>query len=166
MTDRETYPRSIVILHWTIVGLIVAQWLSSEGMEDFFRGASDSGVAPGFPGPSLALVHAGVGATILILAISRFIIRMNSDIPPPPRDLNPFLQFVSRLTHYGLYAMLVLLPLSGVASLLINPEAGDVHELLVNVLYALAAAHILGALTHLLILRDGVFWRILPVKNR
>jgi cytochrome b561 len=62
--------------------------------------------------------------------------------------------------------VLVLLPLTGVTSLLITPEAGDVHELLVNVLYALAAAHILGALTHLLILRDGVFWRILPVKNR
>jgi cytochrome b561 len=166
MTDRETYPRPLIILHWLIVALIVAQWLSSEGMEDFFRSAKDSGVAPGFPRPSLAMVHAGIGATILVLAISRLFIRMKSDIPPPPKDLHPILQFISRFTHYGLYAMLILLPLSGVASLLINPEAGDVHELLVNVLYALAAAHILGALTHLLILRDGVFWRILPVKNR
>ena len=166
MTDRETYPRSIVILHWTIVALIVAQWLSSEGMEDFFNGADDTGVAPGLPGPSLALVHAGLGATILILAIARFIIRMNSDIPPPPADLPPILQFFARFTHYGLYAMLVLLPLTGVTSLLVTPEAGDAHEFLVNVLYALAAAHIAGALTHLLILRDGVFWRILPVKNR
>ena len=164
--DRETYPRSLVVLHWTIVALILAQWLSSEGMEGFFRGADDTGIAPGFPGPSLALVHAGGGATILVLAIVRFAIRMRSRIPPPPRDLPPALQFISRFTHYGLYAMLVLLPLSGVVSLLVTPEAGDAHEFLVKVLYALAAAHIAGALTHLLILRDGVFWRILPIVRR
>lgn len=166
MTDRETYPRSIVILHWTIVALILSQLLTADGMEDFFRGPAENGVSPGFPGGGTALIHACVGASILILVVARFIIRMNSPIPPPPSDLPKPLQAVSRITHYALYATLVALPLSGVSALFITPEAGDVHEALKNVLYVLAGAHVAGALTHLLILRDGVFFRMLPIFRR
>lgn len=166
MAGRDTYPRSIVILHWTVVALILAQLLTADGMEHYFRNAADTGISPGFPGPSTALMHAGFGATILVLVITRFIIRMNADIPPPPSDLPKWMQAISRATHYGLYATLVALPVSGVIALLIAPAAGDVHVVLKNVLYALAAAHVLGALTHLLILRDGVVARILPVVRR
>jgi cytochrome b561 len=73
---------------------------------------------------------------------------------------------VARATHYGLYATLILLPLTGATALLVTPEAGDVHEALKNLLYVLAGAHILGALTHLIVLRDGVFWRKLPIGRR
>jgi cytochrome b561 len=166
MADRETYPRSIVILHWAVVALIVAQLLTADGMEAFFRGADDSGISPGFPGPSTALMHAGFGATILVLVITRFIIRMNSRIPPPPSDLPRAMQLLARFTHYALYATLVALPLTGVTALLITPEAGDAHEMLKNVLYVIAGLHVAGALTHLFVLRDGVFWRILPIGRR
>jgi cytochrome b561 len=166
MTDRKTYPRSIVILHWTIVVLILGQLLTADGMEEFFRGPAERGVSPGFPGGGAALIHACIGASILILVIARFIIRMSSHIPPPPSDLPKWLQALSRATHYALYATLVALPLSGVTALLIAPAAGEVHEALKNVLYVLAGAHVLGALTHLLILRDGVVGRILPVMRR
>ena len=165
MTDRKTYPRTLIVLHWLIVVLIIGQLLSAEGMEDFFRDADDTGVAPGIPGPSLALVHAGFGATTLVLVIVRFIVRLRSRIPPPPADLHPLLQLAARLTHYGLYAALVLTPLSGAAAILIAPEAGDVHEFMKNALLVLVAAHVAGAMTHLVILRDGVFWRMLPVRR-
>jgi cytochrome b561 len=166
MTGRETYPRSIVILHWTVVALVIAQLLTADGMEHYFRNAADTGVSPGFPGSGTALMHAGFGATILVLVITRFIIRINSKIPPPPSDLPKWMQVISRATHYGLYAALTALPVSGVIALLLAPEVGDVHKALKNVLYALAGAHILGALTHLLVLRDGVVGRILPVVRR
>jgi cytochrome b561 len=166
MTDRHSYPRTLVVLHWLIVALIIGQFVSADGMEDFFRDADDSGMAPGLPGSGTALAHAAFGATILVLVIARFIVRMMTDVPPPPRDLNPLLRLAARLTHYGLYAALVLTPLSGAAAILITPEAGDAHEILKNVLLALAAAHVAGALTHLLVLRDGVFWRMLPVGRR
>jgi cytochrome b561 len=163
---RDRYATAIIVLHWTIVLLILVQLLTADGMEEFFRGADDSGVAPGFPGPSTALIHASVGATILILMLTRFVLRMKTHVPPPPSDLPIVLQFVARATHYGLYVTLVFLPLTGVTALLITPEAGDAHEALKTVLYVLAGAHILGALTHLLILRDGVFWRMVPINRR
>jgi len=164
--DRDRYATSVVVLHWTIVVLIVAQLLTADGMEEFFRGADDAGIAPGFPPPSTALMHAGFGATILILMLSRFVLRMKTHVPPPPSDLPKVMQFVARFTHYALYATLIALPLTGVTALLITPDAGDVHEALKNVLYVLAGAHVLGALTHLVILRDGVFWRMVPIGRR
>jgi cytochrome b561 len=163
---RDRYPTSLVVLHWTIVLLVLSQLLTADGMEDFFDIADDTDAAPGFPGPSTALVHAGVGATILLLTIVRFVLRMRTHVPPPPSDLPRLLQLVARLTHYALYATLIALPLSGVAALLITPEAGDVHEALKNVLYVLAGAHVAGALMHLVVLRDGVFWRMVPIGRR
>jgi cytochrome b561 len=165
MADRNTYPRSLVVLHWLIVALIIAQILSADGMEDFFRDAGGRDIPPGLPGPSIALVHAGGGALILVLAIVRLVVRMLSDIPPPPATLHPLVRLAARLTHYGLYAALFLTPLSGAAAILISPEAGDAHEILKNVLLALAAAHVAGALMHLVVLRDGVFWRMVPIRR-
>jgi cytochrome b561 len=166
MTDRETYARPLIILHWMIVALIIGQMLSADGMSDFFDAAKDSDIAPGLPPSGGALIHASMGAGILILVIVRLIIRMNSRVPPPPADLPPLLQLVSRVTHFALYAVLVALPLSGAAALFISPEAGDVHEALKNALYVIAGLHIAGALTHLLIFRDGVFFRMLPIFRR
>ena len=36
------------------------------------------------------------------------------------------------------------------------------HELLVNVLFALAGLHVAAALKHQFIDRDGLLWRMLP----
>jgi cytochrome b561 len=165
MTDRETYAWPQIVLHWTIVALIIVQMLTADGMSEFFEPAKHSGIAPGLPGQGPALGHAVSGASILVLVLLRFALRLRYGAPPPPRDLPRLLQIVSRITHYALYAVLLLLPLSGAAALLVSSEAGDVHEALKNVLYALAAAHVLGAFTHLLILRDGVFWRMVPIRR-
>jgi cytochrome b561 len=166
MTDRETYPRPLIVLHWTIVALIIGQLLTADGMSAFFKPAAEAGTSPGLPGPSMALMHAAMGATILVLVITRLIIRMRSRIPPPPSDLPRILQLISRGTHYALYACLLALPPTGVAALLITPAAGDVHEFLKNALYVFAGLHVLGALTHLIVLRDGVFFRMLPIFRR
>jgi cytochrome b561 len=165
MTDRGTYARPQIVLHWTIVALIIVQMLSADGMSAYFEPAKEAGMAPGLPGPGLALAHAMSGATILVLVILRFALRLRYGALPPPRDLPRVLQIIARFTHYALYAVLLLLPFSGATTLLISPEAGDVHQALKNVLYALAAAHVLGALTHLVILRDGVFWRMIPIRR-
>lgn len=164
--DRDRYATPIVVLHWVIVALVLSQLLTADGMENFFEPAKDSDVAPGFPAPSAALIHAGIGATILALMLARFVMRMRTHVPPPPSDLPRLLQLFARFTHYALYATLVLLPLTGVTALLVTPEAGDAHKALKNVLYVLAGAHVLGALTHLVILRDGVFWRMVPIGRR
>ena len=87
MTDRETYATPQIVLHWTIVALIIVQLLSADGMSEYFEPAKEAGTAPGFPGVSLALAHAASGATILVLVILRFALRLRYGAPPPPQDL-------------------------------------------------------------------------------
>ena len=94
----------------------------------------------------------------------------------------PQFQFIAKAVHYALYAVLVVLPLSGVATLITGgagkallagdasllPKEADyekllaleVHETLVAILIALVVLHILGALKHQFIMKDGLLSRM------
>ncbi|MCK6371618.1 MAG: cytochrome b/b6 domain-containing protein, partial [Gammaproteobacteria bacterium] len=106
--------------------------------------------------------------------------------PPPPAGTPPLLRAVTSVTHIGFYVLLVLLPLSGWLLTSAEGEAAsffgafavpalpvpggedsedlfeEVHELLGNVVLALAALHVLAALKHHFIDRDDVLRRMLP----
>ena len=95
----------------------------------------------------------------------------------------------AHLSHYGLYALLFAMPLTGwlmssahnypvswfgLVQLpdLVAPDRDlshdleDVHETLSNVLLGLAALHVLAALKHQFIDRDGLLLRMLPWRPR
>lgn len=162
---EQVYPRSIRILHWAVVALVVVQLVSADWMEEFFRRAEDGLPLGTLPDTAGSVLHALSGATILTLMIIRFFIRQKAGVPPPPKDLPRALQLLARANHLTFYAVLVLLPLSGVASLLIARDFGDVHEALKNVLYVLVALHLSGVAFHTFILRDGVVWRMLAWRR-
>jgi cytochrome b561 len=155
----QPYARPQVLLHWLIVALVLVQWLSADAMEDFFDRYEDMG-PPGFP-DGAAIVHAGGGATILILMILRIAARIRYGAPPLPPDVPGYISLAAHLNHYAFYAVLILLPLTGVTALFIATEAADLHELLKTLLFLLIGAHVLGAAFHAFIRRDGVIWRML-----
>jgi cytochrome b561 len=89
------------------------------------------------------------------------------------------------LNHWGLYALLFALPLTGwlmssaanrpaswfgLVQLpdFIAPDPGlkeafeEAHELLVNILFVLAGLHVAAALKHQFVDRDGLLFRMLP----
>jgi cytochrome b561 len=153
------YARPQVVLHWLIAALVVVQWLSADAMGDFFDRYEDFG-PPGFP-DGAAVVHAGIGATILVLMILRVAARLRFGAPPLPGDLPRAMALAAHLNHYALYAVLILLPLTGVSALFLTTEAADLHELLKTLLLLLVAAHLLGVAFHAFVRRDGVVWRML-----
>jgi cytochrome b561 len=156
------YTRPQVLLHWLIVVLVAAQFLTADAMEDFFDKAEDAGALAGFPaGDAGAMAHALGGSTILVLMLIRFGLRLAHGAPPPPASLSPMLQFAARATHYIFYVLLIALPLTGATALYVNSEAGDVHGLLKTVLLLFILAHVAGALTHAFVFRDGVVRRML-----
>jgi cytochrome b561 len=157
---REPYPRKIRILHWTIVGLILVQWISAGWMEEFFRRVRDQpvGVLPDNAG---AIIHALFGASILVLMLARLVIRIKSDAPGPPRDLSRPLWMLSLTNHLAFYAVLVAMPLTGLASLYFARDFAAAHVALKNLLLALIALHVAGVAYHMLVLRDGALWRML-----
>ena len=166
-SDRDAavqpYARPQVVLHWLIAALVIVQWLSADAMGDFFDRYEDFG-PPGFPGGA-AVIHAGVGATILALMILRIAARFRYGAPPLPADLPRTMALAAHLNHFGLYAVLILLPLTGVSALFVSTEAADLHELLKTLLLLLVLAHVLGAAFHAFVRRDGVIWRMLSWRH-
>ena len=163
------------LLHWLTVLLIITQFAVAWTMPDISRGTKPIG---------LISWHLSVGAAILFVALVRLGWRLTHRAPPPPSNLSPVLQTVSRTTHFLLYALLVILPLMGWAnasargwavtlfgliplptlvahSSLLGRKMGDIHATTALILLAVIALHVAGALYHALVLRDRTVQRML-----
>lgn len=169
----KQYSKRVVIVHWLTLALLVVAWYLGNSLAD----ATDDSRA------TLAdyMVHIAVGGAVLLLTVFRFYFRRRDGIPPPAGAT--FMDKLAKAVHYLLYAVLFVLPLSGVAIVLTSKVgaallAGDasllprahgfhgvfaheVHEQLVNVLIALVLLHVLGAIKHQFISKDGLMERML-----
>ncbi len=162
-------------LHWVIVSLLIVQVTLGKVADDLPLGLD-----------KLAMLarHKSVGITILALAVIRLTWRL-IDRPPPPPPMPRWQSYASRLTHAAFYVLLFALPITGwlmssaanypvswfgVVQLpdLVAPDREfkhlleEVHETLVKVLIALTILHIVAALKHQFIDRDGLLRRMLP----
>jgi cytochrome b561 len=171
-------------LHWLIVLLIIAQYVLADLAED---AGHDKAAHPAAAMQQLALLarHKSIGLTIFALAVVRLIWRWISPPPPLPPAMPRWQIVAAKLIHFGFYALLLLLPISGlvmsaaenypvsyfgwftIPNLVAPDEAlGDVmeerHELLFNVLVVFAVVHVVAALKHQFVDRDGVLRRMLP----
>ena len=159
-TARETHHRHIRILHWLIVALIIGQWISASWMEAFFESIRDTPAPGPLPHTFGAAWHMSFGAAILLLMSMRFILRLKVNTPDVPRDLPWPLRLLARLTHFAFYFLLVALPTTGMASLMFARDFVFAHLWLKNALLVLAALHMAGVLFHMIVLRDGLLWRM------
>ncbi len=175
-TQTQHYHPVAKILHWWIAGMIVLQFILAKLAER----ADDAGA----PLKQLALLanHKSVGITILLLAVIRIIWRRLHP-PPAPLPMPRWQTLASRLSHWTLYTLLFLMPVSGwlmssasaysvswfnlvqLPDLVgANPELKElfesVHETLAKVLFVVAAVHIAAGLKHAFVNRDGALRRI------
>jgi len=166
-------------LHWVIAGLLIIQVTLGKIADELPLGLD-----------KLALMarHKSVGITILALAVIRLTWRL-FDRPPPPPPMPRWQHIASRLTHGAFYVLLFALPISGwlmssasnypvswfgLAQLpdFVAPDEGlehlleEIHETLVKVLVVLAILHVVAALKHQFIDRDGLLIRMLPWRGR
>jgi cytochrome b561 len=128
----------------------------------------------------LLATHKTLGITILVLALIRLGVRARYGAPALPADLPEPMKLAAHLSHYGLYALMIAMPLLGWGMMSagsypvvlfgnirlppILPPSDGVHTLLWDAHYYLAFAffalilmHIAAALFHALVRRDGVF---------
>lgn len=133
--------------------------------------------------------HKWVGVTIFLLTVLRLGWRLAAGVPPPPATSPPWQRRLASLSHGALYAILIVMPLTGwIMSSALNlplvylglihvpsPFGVDralgealktVHFSLAVTLLALVAVHILAALYHHIVLHDDVLRRMLPWKIR
>ncbi len=148
-------------LHWAVVVLVAFQYVAHSGMEAAWN-ALRRDELPAAEKVVLTNLHIGAGILVLLLAAARIGLRLTRGAPPPPADEPRLLQLLSEVVHVAIYALLILLPLSGlVAWFLAIPAAGSVHVPLKNALLLAIALHVAGALFQHFIRRSDVLMRML-----
>ena len=178
MTVRNTTTRwgaVAQLLHWAIVVLIIVQ----------FTLGYRAHWATGLKKLGTVVPHKSWGITILALAIIRLGWRLINPTPLLPTNLKPWERGAAHFTHFGLYLLLFVMPLTGwIASsarsfpvswfgmvqlpdfVAPNRPLYDslmtVHYWLSWSLVAIALLHVAGALKHHFVLKDHVLRRMLP----
>jgi cytochrome b561 len=170
MTTRTRFTILQRVLHWLMALCLLAMLFIGVGMV--------STAMPKYV-PLLA-THKSLGLAILALALIRLAVRARYGAPALPPDLPEPMKLAAHLSHYGLYALMIVMPLLGWGMMSagsypivvfgnlrlppILPPSDELHTLLWDAhhylafaFFALILAHIAAALFHGLIRRDGVF---------
>ena len=178
MTDavQKRYSRGAMIFHWTIAVLVIMNWQIAERAHEF-------------EGPLRGEImgyHKAWGMLILTLTVGRLLWRWTHKVPPLPSDLANWERLLARTVHAIFYVLLIALPLGGwlanslngrevdffgfftIPALPVgeNKDLGgsifDAHEIAGKTFIYLIGLHILGALKHTFLDRNGGIFRMLP----
>ena len=167
------------LLHWVVVVLVPLQYVLAEIADE---------LPDGIEKLAMFARHKSVGITILLIALVRVAWRF-LDRPPTPPPMPAWQRITAAVTHWGLYALLLAMPLTGwmMSSAanypvswfgwvqlpdLVAPSESfehlmhETHEALFNGLLFLVVLHVLGALKHQFVDRDGLIARMLPWGGR
>ena len=175
-------------IHWLIVALIITQYVLATLAHN---AEHDRATHPAAALQQLALLarHKSVGLTIFALAVLRLLWRWYSPPPPFPPTMPRWQVNAARLTHYAFYALLFLLPISGLVMSaasnypvsyfglftipnVVAPDEAlkevmkERHEMLFDILVVVAIVHVIAAFKHHFVDRDDVFRRMLPWTQR
>lgn len=154
----SAYSRLQIRLHWLVFGLLALQYILHEPITEAFD-RLEEGLIPDFN--PLVAAHVFGGFLLFVLTLARLYVRKERGAPPPPQADPPLQRMAAQVTHLGLYALLVAMPISGaVAWFRANEAAADVHSVMRIVLLALIALHVAGALYHQFVLKDGLMQRM------
>ncbi|WP_244814411.1 cytochrome b [Caballeronia sp. Lep1P3] len=176
-TPAERYSATAIGLHWLIALLIVGGFYLGWIMTDI----------PGFTPTKLKYFswHKWIGVTVFVLAALRLLWRATHRAPAMPVAMPRWQRGAAHLTHLLLYALMLVIPASGylyssAAGLqvvylgvlplptIIGPDKAlkatlrIVHVALNYGLLVLVAMHVLAALKHHFVDRDGLLGRMLP----
>jgi len=158
MQTPKGYSATQIGLHWIVVALIGFQYLFNDAMGAVwhaFRREQQVDMT------TMAWAHIVVGVSIFALVAWRLLLRARRGAPALPEGGNPVLDKIAMATHALLYLLLVLIPLSGLVAWYGGVgAAAEAHEIMKTVLLALMALHVVGALYHQFILRDGLMLRM------
>lgn len=177
--SEDRYGIVTQLLHWSILALIITQYVLAEKAEDL-------------PRASAALLqtlslHKSFGMTILFLAVLRLIWRFMNPVPKIPSTMPRWQQLGAHFSHFALYALLFVAPILG---WLMSSARGfsvaffglftfpnlvgrdkplydflhEAHEVSAKLIFIIAILHALAALKHHFIDKDNVLRRMLPLK--
>jgi cytochrome b561 len=138
--------------------LIAFQFVAHQAMEEAWEVIEKGGTAA--PSP-MAWAHVGAGMLVLALAVWRLALRLTRGVPPLPKEEPPMMKMAAHVTHWALYAMMILLPIGGGMAWFGGLEfAAEMHGTFAPVLMALFLLHVAGALYHQFVLKTNLMDRM------
>jgi cytochrome b561 len=166
----ERYGAIHQLLHWGMAGLVIYA---------LYLGLLEQSIG----------LHKMLGITVLLLVLPRLIWRKANTEPQMPLNMKSAQKKMAQAAHWLLYVMMIVMPLDGwlmsnaagypvsVWGLFDMPVlieknkeirhlTGQVHEYGGWILLGLIVLHVLAALQHQFILKDGLMWRMLPCSNK
>ena len=167
-----------IALHWTTVALIVGMFAS---------GLSLGLATDREQEETILYLHRSLGVVIWVTAFCRVVWRLRfAFIPAFPSAMPKLQQLLAKLSEFGLYALLLVQPLTGLAqsltrgrpfpllaweapAVMVRDKAlthlfHGIHELSAWALLGLIGLHVLAALFHRFIVKDEVFRSMAPWK--
>jgi cytochrome b561 len=170
-----------IALHWLIALLLICGFALGLYMVDLKFSPQKL---------SFYSYHKWIGVTVFSFALLRVLWRLTHRPPPLPASVPPWQAAASNATHLLLYVFLLAAPLSGwlyssaagvptvpfgIAALQLpdliekNRElAGTLKFVHLSITYSFAALvvlHVAAVFKHMLIDRDGIMRRMLPIKH-
>jgi cytochrome b561 len=167
------HDRMTIFLHWVTAALVAALWTIGQTVDVFPNGPLRV---------DYRSIHIMLGAILAVVILARLAWRLARRVDLPPID-HGLLLVIARVTHWTLYALLVVAVGLGVPytwargdsifNVLTIPQMvpgdralahqiGDWHALAANALLIVAGVHAAAALFHHCILRDETLRRMLP----
>ena len=179
--EGARFDQTSIALHWLTVLLIVAQFASAWLHEVIDHETSFAMV--------LLTMHRTTGGLTWIVVVARLVWRRYfAHLPPFLPNMPKLQQSIAKANEYGLYALLLVQPITGLGNVLFHGRAFslliwevpallesnpairglfvETHEFGAKALVVLIGLHAGAALFHGLVLRDGVLHRMLPWTSR
>lgn len=174
--STEGYGAVAMTLHWAVVALVLLAWLTGQFGDALPRGPQrEAG----------EFVHIFLGLSIFALVAGRLFWRLADPPPPENSAIGRWSELAARAMHYIMYALLVAVPVAGIAVQfarghalpvfglfeIASPWVADrnfthsvkeIHETLANGLLVLVGLHAGAALVHHYLLHDRTLVRMLP----
>ncbi|MGJ8598262.1 cytochrome b, partial [Sulfitobacter sp.] len=175
----DTHPRADYsigqkVLHWLIAAAI---------MLDLYIAQKFSGIMTDADRFESRSDHASLGTIVAILFVIRLYLRWKNGAAALPAEMPLWQKWLSHFAHWALYFLIGMLIITGMAAAVnansvVEPfglfafgdGAGNglafyplrgLHELATNLIIGLIALHVVGALYHLVFVRDGVTGKML-----
>jgi cytochrome b561 len=106
--SNQRYTAVAIVLHWAIALAIFGQIALAWWMTDAIGEAEHQAQAT-----AAYQLHKSIGLTVLVLSIVRLIWRLTHKPPGYPAHMPAWEKLVARLSHWGFYALMIGLPLTG-----------------------------------------------------
>jgi cytochrome b561 len=174
-----TYSRTAIFLHWVLAALLLGQIAFGWYLEEIPRGTPARSIYVNF--------HKSIGMMLGLLILFRSYWRLTHPAPELPLSRPAWERTAARVSHWALYACMLIMPLSGyiasnfskwgvnffnavklppwgVESEGVYNALNTTHIVTSYLLVVLITIHVLGALRHLM-LRDGIFNRMWPTRG-